>query len=240
MKSDFETRNQILLSLRPEAQAFLQSRLVVKRLSLGQILYNEGDEVTHAIFPHEGVASYIAEMKDGRGMEAGSIGVEGFVGFALIMGGGKATMRSIVQVPGYASWISIADLDEALEAFPCVRTSMMSYAKYLVTRLAGSVACVSLHNAEQRISRWLLDAHDRMVGDTFQVTQASLSEMLGLGRPTVNGVCTHLMDSGAILYSRGLLTISNRDTLMSHSCECYERLNRSRQLRLTWIHGKSV
>jgi CRP-like cAMP-binding protein len=240
LKSDFEARNQILLSLRPDAQAFLQSRLVVKRLSLGQLLYDEGDEVTHAIFPHEGVVSFMAEIKDGRGMEAGSVGLEGFVGFTLMMGGGKATGQSIVQVPGYASWISIKDLDEAIEAFPCVRTAMMSYAKYLVTRLAGSVACVSLHNAEQRISRWLLDAHDRMTGDTFQVTQASLSEILGLGRPTVNGVCIGLMNSGAILYSRGHLTVSNRDILISHSCECYERLNRSRQLRLTWLHGKSV
>lgn len=234
MKSDFEARNQILLSLRPDAQAFLKSRLVIKRLSLGQRLYDEGEEVTHAIFPHDGVVSYTAEMKDGREVGVGCVGREGFVGFTLIMGGGKAANRSIVHVPGYASWISITDLDEAIEAFPCVRTAMMSYAKYLITQFASTVACVSFHTAEQRISRWLLDAHDRMVGDTFQVTQASLSEILGLGRPTVNGVCSGLMNSGAILYTRGQLTVSNRDTLLSHSCECYARLKKQRQTHVTW------
>jgi len=235
LKSDFEARNQILLSLRPDAQAFLQSRLVVKRLSHGQRLYDEGEEVTHAIFPHDGVISYTAEMKDGREVGVGCVGHEGFIGFTLIMGGGKAVNRSVVHVPGYASWISIRDLDEAIEAFPCVRTAMMSYAKYLITRFAGTVACVSFHSAEQRISRWLLDAHDRMVGDTFQVTQASLSEILAIGRPTVNGVCSGLMNSGAILYSRGQLTVLNRDALLSHTCECYERLKRERQLRVTWL-----
>jgi hypothetical protein len=54
MIGDFDTRNKILLALRPAAIAFLESRAVVKRLSQGQVLYKDGEPFTHAIFPHEG------------------------------------------------------------------------------------------------------------------------------------------------------------------------------------------
>ena len=72
------------------------------------------------------------------------------------------------MVPGYASWLSLGDLDEAIAGFPCVRNAMLRYAKCLIIQLLESVACNSLHNAEERISRWLLDARDRVVGDSFQ------------------------------------------------------------------------
>jgi len=227
LRGDFDIRNQILLSTRPDAQTFLQPRLVARRLSLGQTLYDEGEPVTHAIFPHEGMISFITEMSDGRGVEKGSVGYEGFIGFTLMMGGGEATSRSVVQVPGYASWVSIADLDEAIAAFPCVREAMLRYLKCLIVQLLESVACNSLHNADQRVSRWLLEAHDRIAGNTLQVTQEALSQALGLRRATVNAVCTKLMDEGAIHYARGELSVLSDRKLKRHSCECYGRIRRN-------------
>jgi CRP-like cAMP-binding protein len=223
-KGDFGIRNQVLLSVRPEAQLFLQPRLVTRRLTLGQVLYEDGAPFTHAIFPHEGVVSLMAAMQDGRSVEKASIGREGFIGFALIMGGGDAISTSTVQVPGYASWLSVADLEEAIAAFPCVGEAMMRSAQSLITQLMESVACNSLHSAEHRVARWLLHAHDRVGGDSFQLTQAALSQVLGLRRATVNAVCARLMSEGAIRYARGDVTITDRAQLEGSSCECYGRI----------------
>jgi CRP-like cAMP-binding protein len=227
LTSDFETRNQILLSVRPEARDFLEPRLITRRLSLGHVLYPENAPFTHAIFPHEGVVSLRSEMGDQRSVEKASIGCEGFIGFALIMGGGEALSQSVVVVPGYASWLTIADLDEAIARFPCVRDAMLLYAKCFILQLLESVACNSIHSAEQRISRWLLHAHDRVIGDSFQLTQAAMSQALGLRRATVNMVCTKLMDEGAIAYSRGDLTVRSRTLIEGHACECYFRIRRA-------------
>ncbi|MBI1621072.1 Crp/Fnr family transcriptional regulator [Aquamicrobium zhengzhouense] len=140
----------------------------------GQVILEDGDPVTHAVFPHDGVISVISQMESGHTVEKASIGREGFVGFSLVMGGGEAFGRSVVQVGGSASWVSIDDLDVALARFICVRQFMLRYAKAHIVQLMETVACNSLHSAEQRVVRWLLHAHDRIKGDAFYITQETL------------------------------------------------------------------
>lgn len=219
-------RNQVIGALRPDAQEFLTQRALTRTIRAGEIIYEEHEPFTHAVFPHEGVLSLMADMQGGRSVEKTSIGLEGFLGFVLLMGGGNAISRTVVQVPGYASWISIADVDTALETYPCVRKAMLRYAKLLITQTMESVACISLHMAEQRVTRWLLHAHDRVRGDSFLITQQAVSEVLGLRRATVNQVCSRLQADGLIIYARGALTILDRAGLERLACECYKRVQR--------------
>ena len=221
---DFDTRNRIIQALQPNAIRFLEERAIVRRLSLGQILHEEGDPIPHAIFPHEGVISLMAEMEDGRSVQKVSVGKEGFIGICCVLGGGTAISKAVVQVEGYASWISIDDLDAAYAEYPCVGIALLHYAKSLTVQLMESVACNTLHGAEQRVSRWLLSAHDRVSSDTFKLTQKTLSEVLGLRRATVNSVSKSLMDRGAISYSRGTVTITGRHQLEAAACRCYGRI----------------
>lgn len=219
-------RNRIIRALRPDAQEFLTQRSLTRNVRVGEVIYEEHEPFSHAVFPHEGVLSLMADMQDGRSVEKTSIGLEGFLGFVLLMGGGNAISRTVVQVPGYASWISIADLDTALETYPCVRETMLRYAKLLITQTMESVACISLHMAEQRVARWLLHAHDRVRGDAFMITQQGISEVLGLRRATVNEVCSRLQNDGVLTYARGAMAITDRSALERRACECYKRIRR--------------
>lgn len=219
--------NRILASLRPDAQVFFREHAELREMGTGNVIFEDGAPVTHAVFPLEGVISVIARMENGRSVEKSSIGPEGFVGFTLIMGGGASLGRSVVQVPGRASWVSIGDLDIALERFHCVREAMLRYAKAHTVQLMEAVACNSLHTAEQRVVRWLLHAHDRVSGDSYYITQEALATLLALRRATVNAVCTDLMNSGLISYHRGSLTITDRDLLHKRACECYDRIRRA-------------
>lgn len=214
----------MLTSIQPAAEAFFAEHGEVRALRYGDVIFEHGAPVTHLVFPHEGVVSIVAEMDSGKTVEKASIGVEGFLGFAVIMGGGTAVGRSVVQVPGSATWITVADVDTALERFSCVREIMLRYAKSLIVQLMETVACNSLHTAEQRVARWLLHAHDRMTGDTFALKQDSVAQALGLRRATVSAVCSDLMDTGAINYQRGRLTVTGRSVLHDRACECYDRI----------------
>ncbi|MDP2119740.1 MAG: Crp/Fnr family transcriptional regulator [Hoeflea sp.] len=227
IRGDFDTKNRLILALRPDAISFLEERAIVRRLTQGQTLYQEGAGVTHAIFPHEGVVSMMAEMQNGRRVEKVSVGNEGFVGICCVLGGGDAISTDIVQVEGYASWISIKDLDEAYAAYPCVGFTLLHYAKTLTVQLMESIACNALHGAEQRVCRWLLSAHDRVNSDSFRLTQQAVSEVLGLRRATVSTICKALMDRGALEYSRGLVTITDRRLLEETACECYCRIKKA-------------
>tara|TARA_R110002051_G_scaffold274981_5_gene335850 strand:- start:122841 stop:123566 length:726 start_codon:yes stop_codon:yes gene_type:complete len=227
LTGDFDIQNQIFLDIRPDALAFLEARAVVKRLNQDQVLFEEGDVVSHAIFPHEGVVSLMARMDDGRSVAKVSVGKEGFVGIVFLYGGGETVSQPVVKVAGYASWISIEALDVAIKKYPCVRDAMMRYARSLTVQLMESVACNSLHKAEQRVARWLLEAHDRVNTDRFQITQQAVSEVLGLRRATVSAACNALMNQGALSYSRGTVTIIERRLLEDSACECYDRIRRA-------------
>mgnify|MGYP001236473345 FL=1 len=219
--------NSVLSWLQPEAQKFIRDNAAVRSLASGELIYEDKAVVTHTIFPHDCVVSVMAEMADGRSVEKASIGREGFVGLPVILGGGKTFGRCVAQVPGKASWLSVADLDVALQRFACVRQVMLRYAKSFTMQLMESVACNSLHTAEQRVVRWLLHAHDRVDGNSFYLTQEAISNLLALRRATVNGVCSELQSTGGISYHRGNLTIADRDVLLSRVCECYDRVRRA-------------
>ena len=95
------------------------------------------------------------------------------------------------------------------------------YAQTLMRVVMQSAACHAAHAVEQRLARWLLTAHDRMVGDEFPVTQEYLAMMLSVTRPTVSVVAGRLQDAGLIAYRRGRVTVVQRQELEDTSCECY-------------------
>lgn len=222
--SEFPVRNHIFARLGPGARDFVAARWQTRALTLGEVIYRPGEEFTHAVFPHAGVISLLSAEQAERSVEKASIGNEGFLGFTYLLGGGDALSLATVQVPGYASWLARADLDEATERFDCIRLVMLRYAKALIVQLMESVGCNSLHSAEQRVSRWLLHAHDRMDEAPFQLKQEALAQVLALRRATVSEVCSNLQRSGAIHYARGQLTVLDRDLLRQHACGCYDRI----------------
>lgn len=74
------------------------------------------------------------------------------------------------------------------------------------------------------MARWLLQAHDRVAGDEFHITQEAVATLLALRRATVNAVCTDLMSAGAISYHHGAVSVTDRGRLLGRACECYGRI----------------
>lgn len=223
-QDQFLIRNRVLLATRPQAQQFLTENSEIRPLVAGDTIYASGDAVTHAILPHDGIISYQAQIGAERIVEKASIGSEGFVGFTYLMGGGPSLSDVVVTVDGYASWLPLDALNDAMARFICVREAMLAYAQVLIVQLMETVACNSLHTAEQRVARWLLVSGDRMATPEFRVTQDTIAQMLGLRRATVSQVCSDLMQAGAIAYSRGRLTVMDRARLASFGCQCHRRM----------------
>jgi len=215
--------NGVLRTLSADARAFVDARAAVRPLLLDAVVHDDGDRLTHAVFPYSGIVSVLAEMEDGRCVEKTSVGNEGFLGFSYVMGGQDGIGRSVVQVAGVAAWLPLRDLDEALERFDCVRLAMLSYARVIVVQLMESAVCNKMHSAQQRVSRWLLHADDRMGGQPFLLTQEALACSLGMRRATVSIACSELMRIGAISYARGAMNILDRGKLKSQACGCYDR-----------------
>jgi CRP-like cAMP-binding protein len=105
-------------------------------------------------------------------------------------------------------------------------TVMLAYSQALFVQISQAVACNAAHEIQQRAAKWLLQTHDRVVGDTFDLTQEFLADMLGVTRPSVSVAARTLQVAGLIRYRRGGLTILDRRGLEEASCECYEAVRR--------------
>lgn len=216
--------NRILSSVPEDVRDFIAHRSETRPIQPGDTIFEEDATITHFIFPHQGVISLIARMENGRTVEKSLIGPEGFVGFAMLVGGRKVFGQSVVQVGGHASWLPVADAGAALVKYDCLRAAMLRFARAHIVQLMESLACTSAHTAQQRVSRWLLQVHDRVPGDTFHITQETVATLLALRRATVNAICAQLADVGAISYHRGTVSITDRDRLLDTACECYGRI----------------
>lgn len=218
------TQNALFRLLSPAALAFLEPHIEIRPLSAGDVLYEDGDVVTHLIFPLSGVISFMARMTNGRTIEKGTVGREGFVGIAMMLDRDRAHGPSVVQINGHAAWVPADLFDEAMEQFACVRMMLLKYGRARIEQLHELVACNSLHSAERRVVRWLLEAMDRIDGNVLELKQETLADLLALRRATVSAVCHDLLSQGIINYSRGRMEVLDRGRLEASACECYERV----------------
>ena len=81
--------------------------------------------------------------------------------------------------------------------------------------------CHRLHEAEERLARWLLMAQDRTQSDVLNLTQEFLAMMLGARRTTVTMIAGAMQRSGLIEYYRGQVKIPDRENLEAAACDCY-------------------
>src|SRR5581483_7535868 len=110
---------------------------------------------------------------------------------------------------------------EAIDHLPTLRRMLQRYAESTVTSMAWWVACNRVHVIEQRMARWLLMTHDRVLGDEFQLTHEFLAQMMGVRRASIGEVASVFQAQGIIRYSRGVVAILERAGLEARACECY-------------------
>jgi CRP-like cAMP-binding protein len=217
--------NRLLARLPPEEYQRLFPRPQPVPLALKHVVYEVRSSIDFAYFPSRGVISALTLMEDGRAIEVATIGDEGMVGLPLLVGAKTTANRMIVQVPGEALRMAEDVLREEVSRDSALRRLLVLYHTAFLAQVSQAVACNGLHSVYQRCCRWLLMTQDRAHSDVFPMTHEFLAEMLGVRRSTVSEVLEPFQEKGLIRYSRGRLTVLDRDGLMAGSCECYRRIN---------------
>src|SRR6185369_566352 len=100
---------------------------------------------------------------------------------------------------------------------------MLWQAAYRVSlETAQTAACNRLHEAEERLARWLLLMDDRAPTHVMSMTHEFLGAMLGTRRSTVTIATGMLQKAGLIEHSRGRIRVVDRPGLEVAACECYD------------------
>jgi CRP-like cAMP-binding protein len=213
--------NRVLASL--DSVSFRRLAPHLTRVALGRraVLHDHSRPVEHVHFIERGVASVYARTRADGPVEVAMVGRFGIVGVAAILGVARSRHRCLMQVPGEALRIRVADLRAAMDASPTIRDHFLGYVHALLVQNSQAALCNGRHDVEQRLCRWLLLAADRLDDTVIPITHDMLSMNLGVRRAGVTSLLGLLQKSGVIAISRATCEIVDRAALERRACECY-------------------
>lgn len=214
-------RNAILAQLPDSEFSALRPNLHIEQTEIRHSAYQPGESISHVYFPLTSVFSLVA-VADGKiVVEVATVGYEGIVGLPVYLGAASSPQAAFCQVAGAAARIAVADFRPALHRDGSLHALLNRFTQATMVQMAQSVVCNSTHSTEARMARWLVTTRDRVGSDEFLLTQEFLAQMLGVQRPTVSETAQRLQAQGNIRYSRGAMTIVDRQALERTACDCY-------------------
>ena len=181
MSDAYRGGNFLLDRLSPPLLEELRPQLARIEVESSGLLYPGGAERDweRVYFPVGMVGSMLVTVRDGRSIEAGTVGREGIIGVQAIFGSKRTQERWIGQIPGPSYVMNVEPIRRAYEAREELRHLFSHYVQSFMASISQTVACNSLHVLVQRCARWLLMSHDRAGHDQFSLTQEFLAIMLG-------------------------------------------------------------
>ncbi|MFY9688816.1 MAG: Crp/Fnr family transcriptional regulator [Candidatus Acidiferrales bacterium] len=213
--------NKILLGIPDIEYGLLRPYLSYLDMPHHLNLHEPHDKIEYAYFPNRGMVSLVIVMQQGKSVEVGVLGNEGFAGAPLAVGLRRSTVAEVVQIAGDGFRVSMAAMQRVLRSAPQLQSMLSRYAMLQGMQVAQTAACNRLHAVEQRLARWLLLAQDRVDSGQLNLTHDFLAMMLGTDRPSVSLAASAMQRKRMIEYTRGAVKILNRKKLERHACECY-------------------
>jgi len=215
--------NHLLSSLNERDFDALSPGLEKCEHKLGAGLYEAGQTPEYFWFPTSGVGSLVATSPEGHRVESGIFGRDGFAPVGLVMGAQVSPYDSMIQLPGGSWRIGRDALLAAVEASHSLRELLLRYAYVLSIQTAYTALSNSVHPVDERLARWLLMCHDRVLGNELELTHEFLSLMLAVRRPSVT-TALHVLEGNAFIRSeRRCITIRNRAGLEEFAGDAYGR-----------------
>jgi CRP-like cAMP-binding protein len=173
-----------------------------------------------------GIASIVSSMSDGATAEVGIWGKEGLVESFHLLGKAKIPTRCFIQMEATALRMPFKDLQRDFLENEDLRETVLQCVQSQGFILGQLAACNRLHEAEERLARWLLMVRDRVDSESYFLTQEFLANMLGARRTTVTAAAGALQRKELIKYSRGRIRIVDVEGLENAACECYRTVRR--------------
>jgi CRP-like cAMP-binding protein len=213
--------NRVLNHLLAAGPDGLRSRLRRVRLGVNDSIYDDGDVVNHVYFPIDSVVSSLGILSDGATVEISMFGDESVVGLSNLFGDRKNRFWTRVSQGGQLFKLATDDFLSVFNDNKQVAEVVLQSYNSLLLQISHRSICNVRHSVMERFCCWLLMVQDRMRGESLRLTQELVASRLGTRRAGITVAARLLFDERAIEYSRGRLTIKDREMVEHHACECY-------------------
>ncbi|MBW4038102.1 MAG: Crp/Fnr family transcriptional regulator [Acidobacteria bacterium] len=214
--------NRFLSALSNSKRDLLLSHSTPIALPTRFVCYRAEETPRYVYFPTSGMVSVVTSMQDGSSAEVGIVGNEGLVGCLHLIGPAHVSTNAFVQLAGEGLRIPFADMQHAYRTSEEIRDRVLEFVQAQSVSTSQIAGCNRLHEAEERLARWLLMSQDLTHSNVLAFTQEFLSMMLGSRRTTVTLIAGSLQKAGLIEYRRGNVTILDRSNLEAVACDCYQ------------------
>ncbi len=213
--------NKVLLATPDNEFELLRPELSFIDLPHHLSLHEPTQKIEFVYFPNRGMVSQVVVTKDGRTVEVGVVGSEGYAGAGLAAGLTRSSVREVIQIAGDGFRMMGSAFERILRLAPQLQLILNRHSGLQGMQVAQTAACNRLHDIQQRLSRWLLMTQDRVRSGVLPITHDFIATMMGTDRATVSMTASVLQKMGMIEYVRGAVKIVSRRKLEKSACECY-------------------
>jgi len=193
-------------------------------LEQGSVVSEPGDQIRQVYFPISCVLSAVTVLRDGTMMATTLRGHEAAFGLLTAIRRARTHARCKVQIGGPALRVEAKQLAALFDSSTEVRRLFLDYWDAVMAQYEQTAICNTRHSVTSRLSRCLLEMHDRIIGDAFPFTHQQMANLLAANRTTISLAASSLRRSHLIETDRAYVRIIDRKGLRGVSCECYARV----------------
>lgn len=213
--------NFIISCLPQEERDSVVSHAEALTVSQGLMLAEAGKVPERVYFLSGGLASVIAVSPSGKRAEVGIVGYEGVTPVNAVHDMAPGHFDVVMQIAGHGLRLPATVFSELVAERPALRTLLHRYEHSLGMQAMFTALSNAVHNANERLARWLLMCHDRVRGDELHLTHEFLAVMLAVRRATVTDSLHVLEGHKLVRATRGVIVIRDRAALEDFARDSY-------------------
>lgn len=126
--------NEILLSLPARECDVIFPQLTFIDLRTHDVLHEPGEPIKFGYFLNRGMTSILTVLTEGKSVEVGLTGKDGFVGLPLVVGFSSGPTQAVVQIAGTAFRIGARGMSQVVGQCPTLANRLQRYVQILAMR----------------------------------------------------------------------------------------------------------
>ncbi|HEX9524285.1 MAG TPA: Crp/Fnr family transcriptional regulator [Reyranella sp.] len=205
--------NRLLAVLSHADRDLLNPRLEVIELDARQILEAPSDPVGHVYFVESGLVSVVGTTLPDHRIEVGMVGYEGMTGLCIVLGDDRSANETVVQSSGSAMRLPTETLRDLMGTSRSLTSTLLRYVSVFMVQGSQTALANGRGRLDERLARWLLMWHDRVLADDLIITHEFLAVLLGVRRQGVTVALHELEGRGLIRSTRSHVRVLDRDGL---------------------------
>jgi CRP-like cAMP-binding protein len=207
------SRNRLLAVLSHADRDLLTPALETIELDARQVLEAPSDPISHVYFVESGLVSVVGTTVPDHRIEVGMVGYEGMTGLCIVLGDDRSANETVVQSSGSAMRVTTKTLREMMGESRSLTTALLRYVNVFMVQGSQTALANGRGRLDERLARWLLMWHDRVLADELIITHEFLALLLGVRRQGVTVTLHELEGKGLIRSTRSHVRILDRGGL---------------------------